>query len=762
MREVNWDEIFQRRQEEAPERDRALGGLVWEDWLTLGIAAVVFMSVVASIDGAGWVDDMPSLYPVGFSALLIGYLLSRVRINELALHPIALFAGATLVFLQLLAVMSYGSVTERTDRMVDRMHAWWSAVTQGGISADPLPFIVLMLVLVWLGTYISAWSIFRWRNPWLALVPAGTALMWNISFIPGQFSNAFVVFLFASVLLLMRLHLARKEREWERAGVIYPEFISLSALHLALWAAVGIVVVALLFPMAERSDTAHERWNDFTSPIVERLEPFARVFISINAKKPITIHSLTDALPFQGKVSLSNADAVEVNVQLTPEMAAFLRGRSFDEYTSEGWKMNVEGNVPLPAGAPAALEEPAVEGVRQQVTVNVTVEGGNNDLLYSLGQPMSSDVDSEARVGDIRGDIMSLKPGAHLSDGDTYSVTGSVNVASVDQLRDAGTNYPGWVLERYLAVPDGLPERVASKAFDVTRSTGTPYDKAVALESYLRTFPEDFDIEATPPGRDAVDFFLFDLQRGYFDYHASAMAVMLRTLGVPSRVAVGYVIDPAQREGESDTFRLIERNAFAWPEVYFPGIGWVEFNPTPSEPPVRRPGMLPTTPPALGPDGEGVPGEPPLPRMNPAGPSTSPSTPVSHSSEETFLPPMLVVAFALGALAIAAAGGGRLVWQRGMAGLSRPAQLWEKSIRLSSIARTSPLPSETPREFAARLSETVPGTHPARYIAGAYERARFAQTAAEDERDERLEAAWSAVRAALLRRILRLRPPSSE
>src|SRR5205814_7931883 len=106
-----------------------------------------------------------------------------------------------------------------------------------------------------------------------------------------------------------------------------------------------------------------------------------------------------------------------------------------------------------------------------------------------------------------------------------------------------------------------------------------------------------YNVPAAPPGHDSVDYFLFDAQRGYFDYHASAMAVMLRSLGVPARVASGYVIDPLQRDGDTDTFKLTQRQAFAWPEVYFPGIGWVEFNPTPTQPLINRPGAAAAAPP---------------------------------------------------------------------------------------------------------------------------------------------------------------------
>ncbi|HEY7802088.1 MAG TPA: hypothetical protein VIE40_05390, partial [Dehalococcoidia bacterium] len=168
MRDANWDQIFQRREGARTPVDERLSAIVpWEDWLTLLITAVVFMSVVHSVDSAHWVDNMPSLYPMAFAGLFSGYLLSRVRRHALMVQPVALLLGATLVYLQLLAILPGGSVTARTDNMLDRMHIWWYAVTNNGISSDPLPFIVLMLVLLWLGTYFSSWSIFRWRNPYL-------------------------------------------------------------------------------------------------------------------------------------------------------------------------------------------------------------------------------------------------------------------------------------------------------------------------------------------------------------------------------------------------------------------------------------------------------------------------------------------------------------------------------------------------------------------------------------------------------------------
>ncbi len=759
MREANWDEIFQKRHDDVPTQDHSAAAfLPWENWLTFVIVAIGFLSVVHSIDSANWVDDMPSLYPIGFSGLLVGYALSRVRRPELLLHPLAVIAGAALVFLQLLAILPGATPAIRVDGMLDRMHEWWAAVTQGGISNDPLPFIVLILVMVWLGAYVSSWAIFRWRNAWLGLVPGGTALMWNISFIPGQFSYAFVVFLFTAVLLLMRVHMANREADWERRGVVYPEFLSLSVLNATFWMTVLLLVAVWVVPLAERSDSANERWASVTSPLTNRFAPFGRVFVGVNAKRPIDVHNLKDALPLQGKIKLNGQDAVDIDVQISPEMAAFLRAQSFDEYTSDGWKLNIEGDVPLGAGESTDAED--ATGARQEITVNVTVKGNNDEFLYSLGQPLQSSEPSKAAIGELSADISSLKPSGRLREGDTYRVTGSVSVATVDQLREAGENYPAWVEERYLALPGDMPARIERKAREVTGTADNAYDRAAALEGYLRTFPNDFDVPAAPPGRDSVDFFLFDSQRGYFDYHASAMAVMLRTIGVPARIATGYAIDPAYRETDSDLYKLTERSAFAWPEVYFPGVGWVEFNPTPSRPNVQRAGAPQPVPGTGGGTGIGGRGQDDIDLGGLDNPEVAPEgddAPAGAGNGSSAWPAIVTLAV-IGALAAIVIGGSRFAWEYGIGGLSRPAQLWEKTQRLARWGKAGGGASETPREFASRLRRDVPGADDVAYLAAAYERNRFGRKELSENETERLDAAWVSVRNTLLRRVLRLRP----
>ena len=147
---------------------------------------------------------------------------------------------------------------------------------------------------------------------------------------------------------------------------------------------------------------------------------------------------------------------------------------------------------------------------------------------------------------------------------------------------------PDWVANRYLTLPDELPYRVRQLALDLTAVQPNPYDRALAIEGYLREFPYTLNLPAPPANRDVVDYFLFDLKKGYCDYYASAMVVLARAAGLPARLVVGYnsgLYDPQQAN-----YKVTEADAHAWAEVYFPGYGWVEFEPTGGRPPIERPG----------------------------------------------------------------------------------------------------------------------------------------------------------------------------
>jgi hypothetical protein len=237
------------------------------------------------------------------------------------------------------------------------------------------------------------------------------------------------------------------------------------------------------------------------------------------------------------------------------------------------------------------------------------------------------------------------------------------------------------------------------------------------------------------------------------------MAVMLRTLGIPARVAVGYTLDANAFDLDSGSYQLTERNAYAWPEVYFPGIGWVEFSPEPGQPLIQRPGA-----PADGEDREPIedipidPSEPDVDLgIDPA--DRDPGVDGAGQSGGGSGPWRALISLAIiGAIAALVIGGARVAWEWGMGGLAHPAQLWEKTQRLARWGNHGAQANETPREFAGRLERDVPGADGAAYIAAAYERSRFGQKEMTEEETEKLDAAWAGLRNTLMRSVLRLKP----
>jgi transglutaminase-like putative cysteine protease len=193
--------------------------------------------------------------------------------------------------------------------------------------------------------------------------------------------------------------------------------------------------------------------------------------------------------------------------------------------------------------------------------------------LFAANQPVSATAELTALMAGR--DIVGLRGMLSL-----YTVASHIVTATEEMLQQVPITVTT-EMTPYLQLPTTLPQRVRELAVDITSNAPTPYDKAVNIESYLRTYSYTLDLPPFPEGRDLVDYFLFDAPGGYCDYYASAMVVMLRAVGVPARLASGYltgVYDPRQ-----GAYRVIGANAHSWPEVYFKGIGWVEFEPTASQ-----------------------------------------------------------------------------------------------------------------------------------------------------------------------------------
>lgn len=328
--------------------------------------------------------------------------------------------------------------------------------------------------------------------------------------------------------------------------------------------------------------------------------------------------------------------------------------------------------------------------------------------------------------------------------GETYTVLSLVPrvdpaaarqaAARVEGLHPAWRDDPG--LRPYLELPPELPQRVRDLAAELTAGQDNAYDKARAIEQYLRGFRYDLNMPYMPRDRDFVDFFLFDLQRGYCVAFASAAVVLLRSAGLPARWVEGFVVPAGGRPG---TYPVTHAQAHAWPEVLIPGYGWIPLEPTPAYP--EGP-LLPATADAgttVG-DDDGAGGlNPPVPMPRPRpGEEPAGGTPQAGRQGGATGPGSTGGASSwwmgpLGAGLVAAGAAGALTWRRrrrrGLpADPARAARAVFIRVErwLDRLGYGRP-PALTAREYARWLERRIPQLAPAwERLATLYETARYA------------------------------------
>lgn len=367
-----------------------------------------------------------------------------------------------------------------------------------------------------------------------------------------------------------------------------------------------------------------------------------------------------------------------------------------------------------------------------------------------------------------RPDTLSLRSaGREFKRGESYEVTASVSQAGPEELRLAGLDYPTWALAKYTQLPPELPQRVRDLGAELTAGAETPYDKAKAVEAYLKTLPYSLTMNPPPYNSDGVDHFLFNERRGYSEYFASAMTVLLRTQGIPARMVTGYTV--GQQVPEADTYIVADSNSHGWAEVFFPGYGWIGFEPTPGASiPIAAPPVV-----------EDKPLDFVLPAEDVDVPLCDDDEELDDCEEEFLLEPTAnpvaenplirlarqYLPWLGGALAVAAviAALGWLFWRRYLTPSADPPTVFRRLAFLGRLNAIGPAGWQTPYQYMRRLQGELPAQREAlAVIVNSYVRHRYGGKESSPEQAESLTRAWLQVRRPLLFHLFRRRNRADE
>jgi hypothetical protein len=317
-------------------------------------------------------------------------------------------------------------------------------------------------------------------------------------------------------------------------------------------------------------------------------------------------------------------------------------------------------------------------------------------------------------------------------------------------LRAAGTDYPNEVRSLFLGVSAGQlgPFAQELEARIVAESpSDTPYDLAATMvkELHSSAFTYETDVRGINcAGISTVECFS-EFKRGFCQYYAATMAVILRDLGVPTRIAQGFL--PGSRDRQTGQERIFNSNAHAWVEVYFPTIGWVTFDPTGGG--IAQLAPLPSGRPIpSGPRSSG--GAALLTRPPETDPfANEPSGSVPGRSRGTSLGPLVAV----GVLLLLVFGGlAFIVWQRGPRSGTTADMAYGTVTRLAARFGFGPRPTQTVYEFTGSLGEVLPGSRPElETVAVAKVESAYGQRILGADRVAALRAAQRRLRLSLLR-----------
>jgi transglutaminase-like putative cysteine protease len=421
------------------------------------------------------------------------------------------------------------------------------------------PLLLAAVVSLWAAIFSSHALAFRAGSPLLGLVPP-VALVAFADTVLEQFVKPLYgwAFLVAALLVVFADGLARVQG-WGPVWSSSRRGVAASAGRGARRLAGTVLTAALVAPLFVPG-FGSRAVIDFGTPSDElvTIDPFVTVTSQLSRRTPVTVLEFTSPQP------------------------TYLRLVSLPNFDGQGWRPDPPEQIGQPLGEGGAVPNftsllpGGIEASAQPVSVRVLTDLGIPWIptpypVQSI-QAGGSSVTYDTETG-----TAFAEPA--LREGDTYTLSATFDAPSADELRSVpdspGFGAPGGD-DRYLALPPDLPAGIEEIARAWTAGASTVFDRAIAIQDHLREFDYDPDTQIGG-GTEAIVTFLRDTRRGFCQQFAASMAVMLRTLDIPTRVVVGFGGGRSVRGG----YEVSSDRAHAWVEVNFRGFGWMPFEPTP-------------------------------------------------------------------------------------------------------------------------------------------------------------------------------------
>lgn len=759
------------------------GGVLWSAAMVFLLTFAVARSTATAVGIAG-IDVVPLIALGG--AVLLG-LLAVLPVPWPAGLGAGLFLGPVVAAIGAAPVIHAQHPTDVLNQQL--IGVWWTRINDGSAINDPSFYLFLICWLMWVAGAWLSWSVLRWRKPMLGLIPGAAAFATNLlnDVAPGDQNGYTLAILVLALALLLWTNYNSSIASANRARVKLTGDARWDFWESGLVAMAALIVLAILLPPMSTVDRTTQMESSLFSnwaQLQQRLSHPGAIAVGNSAGGGFT--GFRTDVPLGGAL-IRTRDPVFTYTKVgdfsTP---VYFRGVN-ETATSHGEWTYPTGSPGVFQAIPKNQAPPLVEQYQDQAYAGVDVKMlrppvGNSNILFYPGQLYKVDrptlaLEVELPQSQSTGLLTSidrLQSVQPPTSAGSYKVTVEYSVATDAELRAAGSTFPDW-LQPFMALPDAgyrsadVQKGIHDLAMSIViqaNAQNSYYDAAMAIETYLRNnYTYTLTPPTTPAGEDPLYFFLFKSKAGYCEFFASAMGDMLRSIGIPTRLVNGF--GPGAYDSSTQSFVVRGEDAHTWVESYFPGYGWISFEPTPDNTggyqPIPRGTQgqtvcLRDNCDVLGGTSTGGTGVVPSPSGVPRG-FRDPNSSGSGPSGFTFRAPdggtlTTIVGLLLAVLLIVFAAVARYLRPRTVMGV------WKRTLTLSGMAGAKHPPGETPFEVGRRLQRSFPeASEPVGALAGGFVVAAYAPPDVAASARSTVMDAWTSLRPLLVRRVLaRLRP----
>ncbi len=557
-------------------------------WMPLTLVVILILLLVTSFPDLRWRIQAPPLFLIAFSAAILAVLINKTRWHIVWGLLYSLVLGIAFDIQLIGGILPPRNLSGFENWLqfsnwqiflfFERLAGWVRVLISNSFVQDERFFSFIFILSIWLITFWLVIIYLRKNNVWLSLIPLLVQVALNFH------NNYSSVFFFSTTLVaalcLVAAHFFQDNQfEWEKHQVDFPYDLWMEWVTSAVVVSLLVVAVANFAPTV----TTPEGWQK----ISDWVDDIRRARQSTGGQQLIESSGAPSAANPDNQsqtrilqppdVTLVGAPLIQDEgtamwVRVSDSTPRHWRAAIYTSYTGRGWEEAKVAEIPetalasaeVPVGRKALIQEFILEqdfGTRL-FAASDPVEPRSEGLYLYKTDPDGSTV----LLGDVN----------------DYSVLSWVPAVSEADLRWAVGEIPPDISGTYLQLPDTLPDRVRTLAEKLVQDQTNPFDITIMVQNYLReSVPYNLVTPLPAPDQDVVDYFLFEAPSGFCSYYASAMVVILRIQNIPARIVTGFASGDYQLE--KGYFYVPAKSPHAWVEVYFPGYGWIPFEPTPSQ-----------------------------------------------------------------------------------------------------------------------------------------------------------------------------------